>query len=109
MRPTGARHTVAHPNGRNPGDVWAIPTRPLRAAHFAAFPIDIPLTAIAAGCRPGGTVLDPFTGSGTTGIAARQLGRRFASIELNADYCELARTRLFVAAGAALPAGGRDD
>ncbi|NJP25384.1 site-specific DNA-methyltransferase [Microbispora sp. SCL1-1] len=93
MRPTGERHAAAHPNGRNPGDVWSIPTRPLRA-HFAAFPIDIPLKAIAAGCRPGGTVLDPFTGSGTTGIAARQLGRKFAGIELNADYCELARDRL---------------
>src|SRR5690606_34290140 len=83
MRPTGARHTAAHPNGKNPGDVWSIPTRPLRAAHVAAFPIDIPLKAIAAGCRPDGTVLDPFTGSGTTGIAARELGRQFAGIELN--------------------------
>lgn len=94
MLPTGRRHAVAHPGGRNPGDVWSIPTRPLRVAHFAAFPIDIPLRAIAAGCRPGGTVMDPFTGSGTTGIAARQLGRRFLGIELNLDYCELARTRL---------------
>ncbi|WP_433498507.1 DNA-methyltransferase [Sphaerimonospora sp. CA-214678] len=109
MRPTGERHAATHPNGRNPGDVWSIPTRPLRAAHFAAFPIDIPLRAIAAGCRPGGTVLDPFTGSGTTGIAARQLGRKFAGIELNADYCELARTRLLAAADAALAAGGEGD
>ncbi|MFC5814149.1 DNA-methyltransferase [Nonomuraea harbinensis] len=99
MRPTGQRHTAAHPEGKNPGDVWHISTRPLRAAHFAAFPIDIPLRAIAAGCRPDGTVLDPFTGSGTVGIAARQLGRKFAGIELNPDYCALARTRLHVEAG----------
>ncbi|MEO3797755.1 site-specific DNA-methyltransferase [Nonomuraea sp. B10E15] len=99
MRPTGERHAACHPGGRNLGDVWSIPTRPLRAAHFAAFPIDIPLRAIAAGCRPGGKVLDPFMGSGTTGIAARQLGRTFAGIELNAAYCDLARTRLTDAEG----------
>ncbi|RBQ12132.1 site-specific DNA-methyltransferase [Spongiactinospora rosea] len=102
MRPTGSRHATVHPNGSNPGDVWPISTRPLRAAHFAAFPIDIPLRAIASGCRPRGTVLDPFTGSGTTGIAARRLGRRFCGIELNAEYCELARTRL-------IEAGSEDD
>ncbi|WP_220502554.1 DNA-methyltransferase [Microbispora sp. H10885] len=94
MRPTGEPHAAAHPNGRNPGDVWSIPTRPLRAEHFAAFPIDIPLRAIAAGCRPGGTVLDPFTGSGTTGIAARQLGRQFAGIELHAPFIRLAGARI---------------
>jgi len=109
MLPTGQRHSAAHPNGRNPGDVWSISTRPLRAAHFAAFPIDIPLRAIAAGCRPGGTVLDPFTGSGTTGIAARQLGRKFLGIELNGDYCELARTRLLTAGGGVLLAEGEGD
>jgi site-specific DNA-methyltransferase (cytosine-N4-specific) len=94
MRPTGERHTACHTSGRNPGDVWSIPTRPLRAAHFAAFPIDIPLKAIAAGCRPGGKVLDPFMGSGTFGIAAWKLGRKFLGIDLNADYCGLARTQL---------------
>ncbi|WP_231618479.1 DNA-methyltransferase [Nonomuraea sp. SBT364] len=99
MRPTGQRHATTHPNRKNLGDVWQISARPLRAAHFAAFPIDIPLRAIAAGCRPGGTVLDPFAGSGTVGIAARQLGRKFAGIDLNPDYCELARTRLLAEAG----------
>ncbi|MEU5859753.1 site-specific DNA-methyltransferase [Nonomuraea sp. NPDC047529] len=94
MRPTGQRHAACHPGGRNPGDVWSIPTRPLRAAHFAAFPIDIPLRAIAAGCRPGGKVLDPFMGSGTTGIAAQQLGRDFVGIELNEPFIRLAVGRL---------------
>ncbi|WP_067129086.1 DNA-methyltransferase [Microtetraspora malaysiensis] len=103
MRPTGERHSAAHPNGKNPGDVWPISTRPLRAAHFAAFPIDIPLKAIAAGCRPGGTVLDPFAGSGTTSIAARQLDRKFLGIELNGDYCELARTRLLASPDQEIP------
>ncbi|MDF5757609.1 site-specific DNA-methyltransferase [Spongiactinospora sp. TRM90649] len=99
MRPTGRQHDTTHPQGSNPGDMWSISTRPLRAAHFAAFPIDIPLRAIAAGCRPGGTVLDPFTGSGTTGLAARRLGRRFIGIELNAAYCDLARDRLISEGG----------
>jgi site-specific DNA-methyltransferase (cytosine-N4-specific) len=82
-----------HPLGRNPGDVWSIPTRPYPAAHFAVFPIDLPLRCIKAGCRPGGTVLDPFSGSGTTGAAARQLGRKYVGIDLNPAYHDLARER----------------
>ncbi|MFM9542286.1 DNA-methyltransferase [Streptomyces turgidiscabies] len=82
-----------HPLGRNPGDVWAIPTRPYPAAHFAVFPIDLPLRCIKAGCRPGGTVLDPFSGSGTTGAAARQLGQEYVGIDLNPAYHDLAKER----------------
>lgn len=85
MRPTGQSHTAAHPRGKNPGDVWSIATRPLRAAHFAAFPIDLPLRCIAAGCPPDGVVLDPFSGAATTGLAARQLGRTYIGIDLNRD------------------------
>jgi site-specific DNA-methyltransferase (cytosine-N4-specific) len=83
-----------HPNGRNPGDVWAIPTRPYRGPHFAAFPIDIPTRCIQAGCKPGGTVLDIFCGTGTTGLAAFQLGRRFTGIELSPAFAALAAERL---------------
>jgi DNA modification methylase len=86
-----------HPNGRNPGDVWSIPTRPYRGPHFAAYPIDLPLRCIAAGCKPGGTVLDPFTGSGTTGLAAIQLGRRFTGIDISPDFAQLAAGRLAAA------------
>jgi site-specific DNA-methyltransferase (cytosine-N4-specific) len=88
------RHDRRHPNGRNPGDVWPIPTRPYRGPHFAAFPVDLPLRCIAAGCKPGGMVLDPFAGSGTTGLAAIQLGRRFAGIDISADFARLAAGRL---------------
>ncbi|MEV0700082.1 site-specific DNA-methyltransferase [Saccharopolyspora sp. NPDC050389] len=81
---------LASPNrGKNPGDVWSIPTRPLREAHCAPFPIDIPLRCIAAGCPPNSTVLDPFSGAGTTGIAARQLGRQYLGIDLRVDYHEI--------------------
>jgi site-specific DNA-methyltransferase (cytosine-N4-specific) len=93
LRP-GRPHDTAHPQGRNPGDVWRLPTRPLREAHFATFPIDIPLRCIAAGARPGGTVLDPFSGAGTTGLAARQLGRSYIGIDLNPAFHDIALRRL---------------
>lgn len=84
-----------HRNGRNPGDVWQIPTRPFNHAHFATFPVEIPQRAIAAGCRAGGMVLDPFSGSGTTGLAAAELGHPYIGIDINADYLQLSlRTRL---------------
>jgi DNA modification methylase len=82
-----------NPKGRNPGDVWSITTKPYPAAHFAVFPIDLPIRCIKAGCKPGGTVLDPFSGSGTTGAAARQLGRKYIGIDLNPAYHELAKGR----------------
>lgn len=88
------RSRRAHPNGRNPGDVWPIPTRPYRGPHFAAFPIDVPTRCIQAGCRPGGMVLDPFCGTGTTGLAALMLGRRFTGIELSPVFAALAAERL---------------
>jgi site-specific DNA-methyltransferase (cytosine-N4-specific) len=82
-----------HPLGRNPGDVWTIATRPYPAAHFAVWPVDLPLRCIKAGCKPAGVVLDPFSGSGTTGEAARQLGRRYVGIDLNPAYHDLAKAR----------------
>lgn len=96
---TGERHTGGHESGRNPGDVWTIPTQPFPEAHFAAMPPALAERCVAAGCRPGGTVLDPFSGSGTTGYAAGRLGRRYVGIDLNADYLALSlRTRLGQAA-----------
>ncbi|HVQ91554.1 MAG TPA: site-specific DNA-methyltransferase [Mycobacteriales bacterium] len=94
LRPTGRAHDRAHPRGKNPGDVWSIPTRPLRAAHFAAFPVDLPDRCIAAGCPPGGVVLDPFSGAGTTALAAVARGARFVGIDLNEAYHTLALDRL---------------
>lgn len=79
--------------GRNPGDVWRIATRPYPEAHFAVFPPEIPARCIKAGCKPGGTVLDPFSGSGTTGEAARRLGRKYIGIDLNPAYHDLAVKR----------------
>lgn len=81
--------------GRNPGDVWAIPTQPFSEAHFATMPPALAERCIKAGCKPHGTVLDPFSGSGTTGYAAAKHDRRYIGIDLNADYLDLSlRTRL---------------
>lgn len=84
-----------HERGSNPGDVWTIPTQPFPGAHFAVFPVEIPRRCIAAGCKPGGTVLDPFSGSGTTGLAAGQLGRKYVGVDLSRKYLDLSlKTRL---------------
>lgn len=72
--------------------------RPFRGEHFAVYPPALIETPIKAGCPKGGVVLDPFMGSGTTALVARQLGRNFVGIELNPDYVRLARRRLASAA-----------
>lgn len=100
-------HRRAHPLGRNPGDVWALPTRPHNGPRFAGYPINLPLRCIAAGCKPAGTVLDPFTGTGTTGLAALQLGRRFTGIELSSQFAALAAERLTQAGNEYQGSGGQ--
>lgn len=74
--------------------VWQIATRPFKQAHFATFPPDLVEPCVMAGSRPGGTVLDPFGGAGTTGLVADRLGRHATLIELNADYAQIATERL---------------
>lgn len=86
---------IMHAGGRNPGDVWEIPTKPFPAAHFAAMPPALAERCVLAGCRPGGVVLDPFSGSGTTGLVAGRHGRRYLGIDISAEYLDLSlRTRL---------------
>ena len=82
------------PTMRNRRDVWLINTVPYKGGHFAAFPPKLAETCIKAGCPKGGVVLDPFFGSGTTGLAAKSLDRHYIGIELNYDYCTLARARI---------------
>lgn len=79
---------------RNKRDVWTISTKPYKGAHFATYPVDLVKPCILAGCPPGGIVLDPFFGSGTTGVAAVETGREFIGIELNADFVALAENRI---------------
>ena len=79
---------------RNARDVWHINTVPYKGGHFAAYPPKLAEKCILAGCPRDGIVLDPFFGSGTTGLAAVKNDRRYIGIELNAEYCELAKERI---------------
>lgn len=79
----------------NKRSVWTVTTKPFSSAHFAAFPPELIVDCIKAGCPVGGIVLDPFFGAGTTGVVARKLGRNFIGIELNEKYInEIALPRL---------------
>lgn len=77
-----------------PPEVWQIATAAFSEAHFATFPVALVAPCVMAGCPEGGTVLDPFAGSGTTGLVADRLGRDAVLIELSADYCEMAERRI---------------
>ncbi len=81
-------------NGANLRNVWTIPTRGYRQAHFATFPPGLVEPCLKAGCPKGGTVLDPFGGAGTVGLVADRLERSAILIELNPEYCEMARARI---------------
>lgn len=79
---------------RNKRDVWTVTTKPVKEAHFATFPEDLIEPCILAGSRGGGTVLDPFCGSGTTGIVAVRHDRDFIGIELNPEFVEMSKRRI---------------
>lgn len=84
----------ADENGRNKRTVWTVSTQSYEGEHFAAFPPALIEPCILAGSRPGDTVLDPFTGSGTTGAVSIGHRRNFVGVELNPAYVELARERI---------------
>lgn len=79
---------------RNKRSVWTIATQRFPEAHFATYPEKLVEPCILAGCPPGGLVIDPFTGSGTTGVVAIRHGRHFLGIELNPEYADMARRRM---------------
>jgi DNA modification methylase len=83
-----------HPMGRNKRSVWTINTQPFPQAHFAVMPPKLVEPCILAGSRIGNVVLDPFMGSGTVAMVAKQQGRSYLGIELNPDYVRLAEERL---------------
>ena len=94
-----AKRTTYHEDGRNKRSVWEVTTQPYSGAHFATFPPDLIKPCILAGCPAGGTVLDPFGGSGTTGMVALELGRSAELIELNPDYVDIIEGRTNVTPG----------
>lgn len=77
------------------GDIWRIAPSSGADTHTASFPPDLARRCILAGCPEGGTVLDPFSGSGTTGMVALEQGKKYVGIDLNPEYLDLSlRTRL---------------
>ncbi len=81
------------PAGANLRSVWSIATTPYKEAHFATFPPQLAETCILATSKPGDLVLDPFFGSGTTGMVAETHGRRWIGLDISAAYCEFAKAR----------------
>jgi len=85
-RTVQARHRLAKSGTRNCRSVWMINNKPYKKGHFATFPPEIPERCIKAGCPVGGTIIDPFSGTGMTGIVAERLERKHICIELNPAY-----------------------
>lgn len=77
-----------------PMQVWGVATRPFKDAHFATFPPELVERCLKAGCPKGGHVLDPFGGSGTTGLVADRMQMDATLIELNPEYIEIAKARI---------------
>jgi len=79
---------------RNKRSVWTITNKPFKDAHFAVFPPDLIEPCVLAGCPKNGTILDPFAGSGTTGVVAQKHNRNAVLVELNDEYIKIAKKRL---------------
>ncbi len=80
-------------NGYDGGNIWTF--RPSgNNGHPCSFPVELPAKAICACSGPGNIILDPFCGSGTTCVAAKKLGRKYIGIDISAEYCDIARSRL---------------
>ena len=98
--------------GYNPKDLWSISRihrrDPERADHPTQKPLEIVERMVLSSCPPGGLVLDPFTGSGTTAVACARHGRRFVGFEINPQYVHVARARVATAEPLA-PAPSQDD
>jgi len=90
----GGHNALSIKKTRNRRDVWTIATKPFKGAHFAVFPTALVEPCVLAGSRTGGIVLDPFAGSGTTGVVSLKHGRSFIGIELNPEYVTLAKDRI---------------
>lgn len=85
----GKPPATAREGGRNKRTIWEVASVPFPGSHFAVYPPELIRPCILAGSRPGDTILDPFSGSGTTGMVATQEGRKYIGIDLNADYLDL--------------------
>lgn len=95
----GNKGSAGNNGKRNKRSVWTVSTKSFKGAHFATFPMDLIEPCVLAGCPEGGTVLDPFGGSGTTGIVAVNHNRNAVLCELNQEYIEIAKNRINEQAG----------
>lgn len=107
-KPAGSKGVLGNPNSRlrtkiregntveyrNKRDVWVVATRGYKGAHFATFPENLIEPCVLAGSREGDAIIDPFCGSGTTGVVAVRYGRGFIGIDINSDYCDIACERI---------------
>ena len=95
LRDKGFYFLRYHPNGSKPSDVWDIIPEDTqrRKAHFAPYPVDLCRIPILATCPPEGIVLDPFCGTGTTLVAAGDIGRKSIGIEISPRYLAEAHDR----------------
>lgn len=96
---TGQEAFVTITDKRNKRSVWTVNTKPYKEAHFATYPPELITPCILAGSKEGDIVLDPFSGSGTTGEVALQHSRNYIGLELNLDYAKLSERRLNEAVG----------
>lgn len=110
-KPAGSKGVLGNPNARlrtrikegntaeyrNKRDVWVVATTGYKGAHFATFPEKLIEPCVLAGSRKGDTIIDPFCGSGTTGVVAMRYGREFIGIDINSGYCEIAKKRILEA------------
>ena len=85
---------IENPFVRNKRCVWTIPTKSFKEAHFATYPEALIEPMIQAGCPEEGIVLDPFMGSGTTGLVAKKQNKYYIGIDLNPEYIKIAKKRI---------------
>lgn len=95
LRDKGFYFLRYHPQGSKPSDVWDIIPEDTqkRQMHFAPYPIDLCRIPLLATCPPKGIVLDPFVGTGTTMLAAKNLGRKSVGIDISKDYLDISQER----------------
>jgi DNA modification methylase len=88
-------------------DVWVLPTS-TGGGHGAQFPVSLPGRCIALSTDPGDVVLDPFVGSGNSGVAARALGRKFVGVDVSAQYLATADEKIGAVKGSGFEAAGEE-
>jgi DNA modification methylase len=96
---TGQENFVSIVDKKNKRSVWSVNVKGYKEAHFATYPTELIEPCILAGSKENDTVLDPFSGSGTTGEVALKHGRNYIGLELNADYAAISEKRITDAVG----------